>query len=353
MVIDSYRDNKSLKDNETFKALSGQVPQDRIAALYLNLTEIYKQVQLAVPEMTQGQSIQNVSGAVLMTLSAANDGLQIDTATETDASVMGAQVQVNPNARPDQATLNDVPSDTLGFIAGTDLQTVLKQALDNLRKEDSNGEIDQQIQSFEQDYGISLENDVLPLLGGDYTLSISPGASKDTLMPSVLFQLKVSDAQKASDILSKVVGRDAGAGTDKVQISGGQFYVDKSSGVIMGVAKDRVWLLYDMDAQNVQIHLTDAIGNVGSGFGTTGEWTNVKTHLTRDSNVIGYVNITGVREMLEANFLTDESAKNDYEENAAPFIKPIKYFLIGSATQEAKDGALSRNHTIFFIGISK
>jgi hypothetical protein len=138
-----------------------------------------------------------------------------------------------------------------------------------------------------------------------------------------------------------------------VQISGGQFYVDKSSGVIMGVAKDRVWLLYDMDAQNVQVQLTDAIGKVGSGFGTTGEWANVKTHLTRDSNVIGYVNITDVREMLEANFLTDESAKNDYDENAAPFIKPIKYFLIGSASQEAKDGTLSRNHTIFFIGISK
>lgn len=353
VVIDSYRDNKSLKDNETFKALSGQVPQNRIAALYLNLTDIYKQVQLAVPELTQDQSIQNVSGAMLLTLSAANDGLQIDTATETDASVMGAQVQVNPNARPDQATLNDVPAGTLGFLAGTDLQTLLKQALDNVRKTGKNGDIDQQIQSFEQQFNISLENDVLPLLGGDYALSVSPGDSKDTLTPSVLFQLKVKDSQKASDVLAKIMAADTGTVTDKVQISGGQFYVDKSSGVIVGVAKDRLWLLYDADSQKVQTHLTDAIGNVGSGFGTGSEWANVKGHLARDSNIIGYVNITGVREMLETSFLTDESAKSDYEQNAAPFIKPIKYFLLGSATQEAKDGALSRNHSIFFIGISK
>jgi Protein of unknown function (DUF3352) len=353
VVIDSYRDNKSLKDNETFKALSGQVPQNRIAALYLNLTDIYKQVQLAVPELTKDQSIQNVSGAMLLTLSAANDGLQIDTATETDASVMGAQVQVNPNARPDQATLNDVPAGTLGFLAGTDLQTLLKQALDNVRKTGKNGDIDQQIQNFEQQFNISLENDVLPLLGGDYALSVSPGDSKDTLTPSVLFQLKVKDSQKASDVLAKIMAADTGTVTDKVQISGGQFYVDKSSGVIVGVAKDRLWLLYDADSQKVQAHLTDAIGNVGSGFGTTSEWANVKGHLARDSNIIGYVNITGVREMLETSFLTDESAKSDYEQNTAPFVKPIKYFLLGSATQDAKDGALSRNHSIFFIGISK
>ena len=351
-LIDSYRDNKSLKDNETFKALSGQVPQDRIAALYVNLTDIYKQVQLAVPELTQGQSVQNVNGAMLITLSAANDGLQIDSASETDASLMGTEVQVNPNARPDEATISDVPANTLGFFVGTDLQTVLKASLDAVRKNDTSGDVDQQIKSFEQQYNVSLENDVLPLLSGDYSLSVSPGASGDIMTPSVLFQLKVKDSQKAADVLSKVMTA-SGMTTDNVQISGGQFYVDKSSGLITGVAKDRLWFLFDADFASVQAHLTDTIGNIGKGFGSGSQWASVKTHLVKDSNVVAYVDITGVREALEKSLLQDDTAKSDYEQNAAPFVKPLKYLLIGSATQAAKNGALSCNHSILFIGISK
>lgn len=351
-LIDSYRDNKSLKDNETFKALSGQVPQDRIAALYVNLTDIYKQVQLAVPELTQGQTVQNVNGAMLITLSAANDGLQIDSASETDASLMGTQVQVNPNARPDEATISDVPANTLGFFVGTDLQTMLKASLDAVRKNDTSGDVDKQIKNFEQQYKVSLENDVLPLLSGDYSLSVSPGASGDIMTPSVLFQLKVKDSQKAADVLSKVITA-SGMTMDNVQLSGGQFHVDKSSGLITGVAKDRLWFLYDADSASVQAHLTDAIGNIGKGFGSGSQWASVKSHLVKDSNVVAYVDITGVREALEKSLLQDDTAKSDYEQNAAPFVKPLKYLLIGSATQPAKNGTLSRNHSILFIGISK
>jgi hypothetical protein len=352
-IIDGYRDNKSLKDNDTFKSLSGQVPQDRIAALYLNLTDIYKQVQLAVPELTQDQTVQNVNGAMLITLSAANDGLQIDSASETDASLMGAQVQVNPNARPEDATISDVPSNALAFVVGTDLQTVLKASLDAVRKQDTSGDIDEQIKSFEQQFNLSLDNDVLPLLSGDYALSVSPGPSGDRMAPAVLFQLKVKDSQKAADVLSKIMTA-SGSGTDTVQISGGQFYyVEPSSGLITGVAKDRLWFLFDADSQNAQAHLTDAIGNLGKGFGSGSQWASVKSHLAKDSNVVVYANITGVREAVETSFLQDESAKKDYEQSAAPFVKPLKYLLVGSATQDAKNGTLSRNHTILFIGISK
>jgi hypothetical protein len=99
--------------------------------------------------------------------------------------------------------------------------------------------------------------------------------------------------------------------------------------------------------------MTDAVGNVGKGFGSGSEWTSIKSHLAKDSNVVVYANITGVREAVETSFLQDESAKKDYEQSAAPCVKPLKYLLVGSATQDAKNGTLSRNHTILFIGISK
>ena len=52
-VIDQFKDNKSLKDDATFKALSGQVPADRVATLYFNLTDLFQQAKLIAPELLQ------------------------------------------------------------------------------------------------------------------------------------------------------------------------------------------------------------------------------------------------------------------------------------------------------------
>jgi hypothetical protein len=56
--------------------------------------------------------------------------------------------------------------------------------------------------------------------------------------------------------------------------------------------------------------------------------------------------------MAERTMLTG-SDKQEYETNVAPFVRPIKYLLMGSANQGNPSGSLTRNHTVLFVGIGK
>lgn len=353
VLIDGFRDNKTLKDDATFKSLSGQVPQDRIAGLYVNLTEIYKQAQLISPEIFQDQQLQNLSGAMLLTVSAANDGMQIDVASETDLSLMDTQVQINPDARPDPSTINDVPSDALTFYAGTDLKTTLSNALKNLRANSQTGDqVNEQIKSFEDTLGISLENDLIPLLGGDFLVSVSTTGSGDNLTPRIVFELKLTDTQKTKDLIEKVLS-NPDANAEKFQIGNDTFYGDQNSGVLLGVTNDRFWFVFSPGGSEPAQILQPLIDNLGKGFGTSAQWNGAKTHLVRDSNAIAFIDLNNLRTMLEGQMVGAAIDQREYDTNVAPFVKPLKYFLLGSATQAAKNGTLSRNHTVLFLGISK
>jgi hypothetical protein len=370
-VIDQFKDNKSLKDDPTFKALSGQVPADRIATLYVNLTDIFQQAKLIAPELLQNDSaVQNANGATLITLSAANDGVQIDVASEADLSLMNSGVQINPDARPDESSLRDIPADSQGFLAGTDLQTSIKAVIDSMRKEQSSAtatplpdefgnvsgpNVDQTLSDFKQQYGVDLENDVLPLLTGDYSLSFSAANKNGTPAFSGVFQLKLKDSAKAISLLDKIASSDAAKdSTQKLSEAGGTFYTssDGSTGALAGVTQDRFLFVFDsttLDAAKTR--LNDVVNNFGKGLATTADWATRKAHLPNGSNTIIYVDIKSLREFAESTM--SDTDKQDYEKNFAPFARPFQYLLIGSATQATKDGNLSRNHTVLFVGISK
>ncbi len=357
VIIDQFKDNKSLKDDSTFKALSGQVPSDRIAALYLNLTEVYQQANLIAPDMLGSNSLQSANGAMLITLSAANDGVQVDVASEADLSVMNSGVQINPNARPDPSSLNDIPANSIGFWLGTDLKTAIQSALDTMRKDPNSGpNVDKSLSDFKQQFGVDLEKDVLPLLDGDYSVSVSSnGQSGNSPDVSVIFQLKVKDGAAAAALLDKIASSDAAqSSTQKLSVAGGTFYTssDQSQGILAGVTQNRFMVVFNsttLDAAKAR--LEDTVNNFGKGLGTTGDWAAAKTHLPDGSNVIGYLNFTSLRGVVE-NGMSD-SDNQDYNTNVKPLVSPFKYLLLGSATQATKDGNLSRNHTVLFIGISK
>jgi hypothetical protein len=357
VIIDQFKDNKSLKDDTTFKALSGQVPSDRIAALYLNLTEFYQQANLIAPNMLSSNSLQSANGAMLITVSAANDGMQVDVASEADLSVMNSGVQINSNARPDPSTLNDIPANSFGFLVGTDLKTSIQAVLDTMRKDPNTGpNVDKSLSDFKQQYGVDLEKDVLPLLDGDYSLSVSgSGQSGATPDVSVIFQLKVKDGAAAASLLDKIASSDTlKSSTQKVSVAGGTFYTssDQSQGALAGVTQNRFIVVFNSTTLDAaQATLQDTVNNFGKGLGSTGDWSTVKTHLPDGSNVIGYLNFTSLRGFAESSM--SDTDKQDYSTNVKPLLSPFKYLLLGSATQATKDGNLSRNHTVLFIGISK
>lgn len=362
LVMDGYKDNKGLKDDANFKALSGQVPSERIASLYLNLTEIYKQVGFIAPEASS--SIQKVDGATLMTLSAKDDGMQVDIASQADFTnnLIGqnSSLSINPNAKPYVATLSDIPAGSLGFMLGSDLKSTIQAALDAARKQ--GGDTADSIKSAEQQVqevtGKDLEKDILPLMSGDYALSASPSkvGYGNPPLSAVIFQMKIKPADKTKvlEVLDALATKTTNGNAQKFEDAGGTFYSlgdESPSTPVLGVTSDRMMFVMGTGGDSARDQLGTITSGFGKGLGNTDAWRATAKHLPADSNLVGYLDVAAIRNAAEQMMSGD--SKQEYDQSAAPFLRPFKYILLGSSSQAPATGTLSRNHTVFFLGISK
>jgi hypothetical protein len=170
----------------------------------------------------------------------------------------------------------------------------------------------------------------------------------------IVFQLKLNaaDRQKALDVLDKLASSDTSDVASRFEAAGGTFYGDPTSGVSIGVTSDRFMVVFDGGLKPPKERVEGTTSTLGKGIGSTTEWRDRSKHLPRDSNVIFYADTTAIRDVAERSMLTG-SDRQDYESTAAPLIRPIKYILMGSATQANREGSLSRNHTVLFVGVGK
>jgi hypothetical protein len=358
VVMDEYKDNKGLKTDARFTALQSQVPAERIATLYLNLTEVYKQAGFIDPQATE--ALQGAEGAMLITLSAENDGLRFDVASETafTNNMLGpsVDVQLNPNAKPDVSTLSDIPNGSLGFALGTDLQTIIQATIDAMR--DSGGDaaasLDDTIAQVQDMTGMDLEQDILPLLGGDWAASVTSDPGAAFPVGGLVFQvkLKAGDQEKAQQLIESLANGASNGESQVVDVAGNSFYTLSPDGTTLaGTVGDRIIFAMSFNGQPADQAAIDAADNLGNGIGSTDAWRDTAKHLPQNSNLIGWVDFNGIRELAEGSM--DDEAYNEYETTAAPFVRPFKYLLMGSSSQAPAAGKLSRNHTILFLGIGK
>jgi hypothetical protein len=358
VVMDQYKDKKGLETDARFTALQGKVPAARIATLYLNLTEIYKQVGFIDP--TAAEAVQGAEGSMLITLSAENDGMRMDFASETDFTnnMLGASmdVQLNPNARPDVNTLSDIPTGSLAFALGTDLQTIIQGGIDALRDQggDAAAGLDDMIFQVQDATGMDLENDILPMMSRDWAISIS--ADPDAAFPvgGLVFQMKLApeDVEKAQQVIESLAQQATGGETEVVDVSGNTFHTMGPDGTtLLGTTNDRLILAVNFNGEPADQTAADVADGLGNGIGTTDAWRDTAKHLPANSNMIGWVDFNGIRELAEGQM--DDAAYEEYETTGAPFIRPFKYLVMGSSSEAPQSGNLSRNHTVVFLGISK
>jgi hypothetical protein len=373
-LIDELKNNKGLKEDTGFKALSGKVPVERMATLYLNLSEIHKSVQTVLPDFDSNSTgnllggFFKLNGALLLAISGQDDGAQIDVASQgltfdwgtlIFGSTKALYANMNPNAHPDSSTFNDIPSESFVFLAGSDLKTLLTSILDSLRQ--SAPEQLDQLEKASQDFlGLGLREDIVPLLEGDYVISASTYNTRTLLLPPIIAQLKLSEADrvKAADAIKRAAEAFTNGGAGSFDVEGGMFYPvtpDIPQVTIIGTLSDRAMLVTDENTALAEVRAENVVSGQGKGLGTIDKWKSISSHLPEKSNLIGYLDVTTLREMIEELIerVMVPERKVDYDKTTAPFLRPLKYILLGSATDPTSTGEMSHNLTRIFIGIGK
>src|SRR5579859_2085348 len=357
-AIDSYKTpGQSLADSPAFTTLESELPKERLGLLYLNMSKIYDTIQAAMPTAndsgTPTPKMARTDGAVGLTLSAHDDGMQIDTVS--DLQVNGQAFP--PPGVPAADALTDVPSGSWAFLSGADLKSTIQQALDALRKQGQGADLDKGLAQMKDQTGIDLEKDVLPLLGGDYLVSLQGQKSPDGPVFSGVaeLRLKSGDGAQMSTVLDKFNTYAKTQGTDVQTVpAGGASLFRPGADVpyLYGVTGDKLYIVANSQpgGTGVEPFAAQVLGEQGKGLGTDKAIQDRLAKLPAKSNAVLYVDISKIRqEGIEATLTRDN--RGDYDTQYAPFIRPFQYLVAGGTAAIANN--MTHTRSVLFLGIGK
>ncbi len=361
-VIDQFVLDEGLKYDPVYKELLADLPYEQVVTIYVSLTEISHQLQL-MQDFRDTAALEG-TGAWMASLSGKPDGLQINIVAQTEFEGTGMllfgrpgiDMEVNPRARPQVASLYDVPQDALAFVVGTDLKSTAQVALGSFRSEDPPGEAQMEAELKEKT-SLDLKQDILPIIGGDYIVSLSASGTPDNPIPLFVSQLKLSpdSRSRALEVVPALMEAfSTGGAVVQTTEMGNSFYVPASSNTTVVLASDRLIQIQDEDQTIAKEKARTVLAGIGEGFGGTDKWKAISKHLPVDSNLIAYADIKAIREIYERNMSEEE--EGEYKQ-LSPFLRPAQYILVGSAnysnlaTKEPKPISKLRSHTVVFVGI--
>jgi hypothetical protein len=210
-------DNPALADSQAYKDALAKLPSSNLAVGYVDGSSVSQLVQLAMsqqsmsgvtgPAADQIQKLQDQLKAlkgIALSIGAEDKGFRFRSVVLYDkdqASKSG--LDLNGHAFS-PSLLDRVPGDALAYVGFSDLGPRFKQVLD--MQGSSNPQVQQQIQAFETQTGLSLQNDILPLLSGEDGFYVAPGG----LPVNVGVLLHPSDPTQAAATIKKItalVGR--------------------------------------------------------------------------------------------------------------------------------------------------
>jgi len=358
-AIDRFTDGKgSLADSPSWSKLDPELPKERLGTLYLNLTALYDTMQAVGQSMASSggtnplANMARANGAVELSLTAHDDGFQIDSSSDTTSSDQMVSVTGVPSAN----TLNDVPSGSWAVYEGTDLKSTVQQLLALERKQGNSQQIDDGIKQINSQFGIDLEKDVLPLLGGDYIFSVQ--GKKGTDIPVVSggaeMLLKQGDGTKMSGVLDKINQSltTQGQTITPVQVGSASFSsFGPSAPFLYGLSGDKLYILATSDTTaDVSTFAKQVLDGQSKGMGTDATFKSRIAKLPANSNGLLYADISKiVSEGVESTM--SGSSKATYDEQYAPLVHPIQYLLVGGAT--AMNGQTAHTRGVTFLGIGK
>jgi hypothetical protein len=192
----------SLADAPGFAEAMEELPGDAVAKLYVNgapITAMLEQAITSDPQSAANPILGQLAGlggldlqSVALSLLASADGVRLDGVARTGGATAPA---------PFRTTLHGVaPDGALAFVSFANIRAPIEQLLEAIGQ--SQPEVDAQLGQIETFLGISIEQDLLPLLEGEHALYVRPGLP----IPEVTLLLSPADPTAAVATLDKVVG---------------------------------------------------------------------------------------------------------------------------------------------------
>jgi hypothetical protein len=194
-VLDRAAQGDRLADDERFADALGRLDGNPLARVYVNGPAVVRAIGQAAAQQSPG-----------LDLGALGVGSLESVAVGLSAEAEGVHLQAVAASKdgPEPATFEDdlasvAPADALAYVAWGSLETPLRRVLDTVGTQVPN--FDQTLSQVELALGVSLENDLLPLLGGHGALWVRPGAPVE-----VTVVLAPEDPQKGLATLDKLTG---------------------------------------------------------------------------------------------------------------------------------------------------
>jgi Protein of unknown function (DUF3352) len=196
--LDAFRerlDGPRLDSSEDFDRAMADLESSALAHVFVNgaeLTEAYKADPAEGPQLDAF-----LPGGELPSFGMAFD-VEADSARVDGRAVFAGE---NPFATDSySADLPErVPADVLAYVSFSDLETAFSRFRDAAAE--TNPEAESQLGMAEGLLGVSLEEDVLPLLSGEGALYVRPSAP----VPEVTLVTEIEDEEKALETLDKIV----------------------------------------------------------------------------------------------------------------------------------------------------
>ncbi len=181
-------DGPSLEDSQAFEETMDDLEEDALVQLYVDVGALPGELSALLPA-GRAPSL----GAVLR---AEDDGVRVEGRM---VSAEGAE-ESGPAFEPYEAELPEkVPGDVLAYISFKDLGSAIS---------DNAGALGARLGMAEAMLGLSLEEDIAPLLAGEGALYVRAG----TRQPAITFVSEVDDEKAALRTLDKLAGLGSSAG---------------------------------------------------------------------------------------------------------------------------------------------
>lgn len=341
---------KSLSSKDDFKKVTAKLPAENLTFAYLDYQTIIKTVtnnpQIKSAIASLDTTNLDYTGSVGVAFSTAAEGFRMD-AYQTllaDKTPPAIAATLKKGANPNKL-LNALPESTLAFMNSRDAASSYNMFVSAIKSAGgtSGVDFDKSISQFEQQTGLSVQNDIVSLFGGEYGIFVTPESKNKGVPVGFGLVTEATDAagtqaklDKITDAITKNAqnaqvtwtSKTAGSTTYKtatITDATSNTTVTANVGIAGGYA------FFSLGEDTTASLITAATGGKNFTNGANAaNFNNVKKSLPSDNTGYFYLDIQPVIKLATANIPAGKDA--DTVKNITD--KLTKLNAIGSATHQ-------------------